>query len=364
VLAQQIVAQGVHRSRATSSDTHWSTWVQFCADLQVDPTLADVRDPVPVLQVFALRYRTGTCSPSKLPVRSRTVEDALRSVGQTFACLGSPDPRLSSPGHVDHRLKRMLQAFHKQDPPPHRVKPLPLPIIQHIAATAHASTDVALQAIADMIILAFFFLLRPGEYTGASPDAQPFRLCDIALSVGNTKLDLASASDSSLFGATFVTLEFTTQKNGVRGEVIGLGRSGDPLCCPVLAAARRLVHLRRHSAPPTTPLASYCPRPAALAAVSPSAITTALRLATTLLGRQYGFTPNDVSARSLRAAGATALLCADVDPNIIQLLGRWRSDEMLRYLHLQAEPLMRNFAPSMLRGGHYRLHPNHSVPSL
>ena len=285
-------------------------------------------------------------------------------MGQTFSSVGAPDPRLTTPGHVDHRLKRMLQAFQKQDPSPHRVKPLPLPIIRHIAATAHASTDVALQAIADMIILAFFFLLRPGEYTGPSKDAQPFRLCDVTLHVGNTKLDPSAASDSSLFGATFVTLEFTTQKNGVRGEVIGLGRSGDPLCCPVLAAARRLAHLRQHSAPPTTPLASYSPRPATLAAVSPSDVTNSLRLATSLLGRQYGFTPSDVSARSLRAAGATALLCADVDPNIIQLLGRWRSDEMLRYLHLQAEPLMRNFAPSMLRGGHYRLHPNHSVPSL
>ena len=364
VLAQQIVAQGVHRSRAASSDTHWSTWVQFCTDLRVDPTLADVPDPVPVLQVFALRYRTGTCSPSKLPVRSRTVEDALRSVGQTFACLGSPDPRLSSPGHVDHRLKRMLQAFHKHDPPPHRVKPIPLPIIRHIAATAHASADAALQATADMIILAFFFLLRPGEYTNSTVDAQPFRFCDVALFVGNSKLDPASTTPTALLGATFVTLEFTTQKNGVRGEVIGLGRSGDPICCPVLAAARRLRHLQQHSAPPTTPLASYCSRPPTFAAVAPADVTASLRLASNLLGRQYGFTPNDVSARSLRAAGATALLCADVDPNIIQLLGRWRSDEMLRYLHLQAEPLMKNFAPRMLRGGNYRLHPNHSVPSL
>ena len=231
------MAHGVHHSRASASATHWNTWLDFCDELRLDPTLANLADPVPVLQVFALRYRTGVCSPSKQPVRSRTVEDALRSVGQTFSGVGAPDPRLTTLGHVDHRLKRMLQSFQKQDPPPHRVKPLPLPIIQHIAATAHASTDVALQAIADMIILAFFFLLRPGEYTGTSNDAQPFRLCDIALSVGNTKLDLSSASDSSLFGATFVTLEFTTQKNGVRGEVIGLGRSGDPLCCPVLAAA-------------------------------------------------------------------------------------------------------------------------------
>ena len=35
------------------------------------------------------------------------------------------------------------------------------------------------------------------------------------------------------------------------------------------------------------------------------------------------------SARSLRAGGATALLCAGVDPIITQLVGRWKSDGRL-----------------------------------
>lgn len=71
-----------------------------------------------------------------------------------------------------------------------------------------------------------------------------------------------------------------------------------------------------------------------------------------------------MSARCLRAAGANALLCAQVDPDIIRLLGRWRSDEMLRYLHLQAAPIMSDFAPRMLQGGNFRLLPNQMVPSF
>jgi hypothetical protein len=31
------------------------------------------------------------------------------------------------------------------------------------------------------------------------------------------------------------------------------------------------------------------------------------------------------------------------------LVGRWRSDEMLRYLHVQAEPTMRGFSARMLQ---------------
>lgn len=36
-----------------------------------------------------------------------------------------------------------------------------------------------------------------------------------------------------------------------------------------------------------------------------------------------------------------ALLVAEVDPDIIQILGRWRPDEMFHYLHLSAEPIMK-----------------------
>ena len=68
------------------------------------------------------------------------------------------------------------------------------------------------------------------------------------------------------------------------------------------------------------------------------ASTYELRKAITLLGPRLGFVANDVSARSLRAAGANALLLADVDANIIRIIGRWKSDEMLRYLHCQAAP--------------------------
>jgi hypothetical protein len=56
-----------------------------------------------------------------------------------------------------------------------------------------------------------------------------------------------------------------------------------------------------------------------------------------------------------------ALLCACVDPNIIRLVGRWRSDEMLCYLHLQAYPLMRSFARRMCSAGHFSLLPNQDV---
>ena len=61
----------------------------------------------------------------------------------------------------------------------------------------------------------------------------------------------------------------------------------------------------------------------------------------------------DISAHCLGALGAMALLT-----DIIQLVGRCQSDEMLRYLHLQAAPLMQDYAHKMLIAGDYSLIPN------
>ena len=56
-----------------------------------------------------------------------------------------------------------------------------------------------------------------------------------------------------------------------------------------------------------------------------------------------------------------ALLCSGVDTDMIKLIGRWRSDEMLRYLHVQARPVMQGFARRMLLAGDYTLHPNRAA---
>ncbi len=259
----------------------------------------------------------------------------------------------------------MLASFTKVDPPPHRVKPVPIAVLRNIAATATASHSSIQQATADMILLAFFFLLRPGEYTAKpeTPDSKPFVFENVQLFIGPThRLDLRTASPTQLRQATFATLTFVDQKNGVKDEVVGHARSGDPYLCPVLALVRRVIHLRANNAPMNTPLATayHLNRPVAILSAD---ITQALRLAVTILGPSLGFLPSDVSARCLRAAGATALLCADVDSCHIQLLGRWRSDEMLRYLHLQAQPLMKDFSRKMLHGSTFNLLPKQLVLS-
>jgi hypothetical protein len=71
-----------------------------------------------------------------------------------------------------------------------------------------------------------------------------------------------------------------------------------------------------------------------------------------------GIAPQDISVRSLRLSGTMALPIADVDTDKIRLLGRWRSDEMLRYLHVQALPIVTPLTDLMVHHGFYSLLPS------
>ena len=355
--AQATVLQGISPGCATSTATAWSKWIEFTNDLGLDPFLQAFQDKVPFLQVFAHRVHIGELAANGNPVRSRSAEDYVRHIGQTFLRVGANDPRLNSAHTIDFRLQRTLKAWKACDPAPDRVKPIPLQVIRRIAFLAQSSPDPTLCASADMIIIAFFYLLRPGEYT--DNDKAPFRIADVQLFIGDTRINIMTSPVEQVQQALFASLTFTNQKNGVRGEVIGLARSGDPFLCPVQAIIRRVLYLRQHSAPSNTPLARVFNTSTTVTA---SLLTTCIRDSVAHLGPSLGFLPEDVSARCLRAAGATALLLAKVDPNVIRLIGRWRSDEMLRYLHVQAYPLMRDYAQQMLSAGMYTLIPNHLVP--
>jgi hypothetical protein len=169
------------------------------------------------------------------------VEQALRAVGQAFATLGCPDARLSVSGKLDFRLSHQLSAYSKEDPPPTKVKHIPLPVIGYAADMCHFTNTAYSHAIADMLLLGFYFLLRPGEYAFKSNlDASPFRLCDVHLLINTRRLDVLAAPEHELHQANFVALEFTNQKNGVRGELVGLGHSGHPSWCPVQAILSRI----------------------------------------------------------------------------------------------------------------------------
>jgi len=362
-IAQAASRSAVVPKRARSRDHSWDLWQDFCLELSVDPLLNTVEDPIHYFMVFAVRYRDGRLAKDGEPIRSRTVEDILRAIGQTMASLGSKDHRLISHRTIEYRLSQQLKAWKNVDPPPTRVKPLPFCIVQHAITDARHSTIPFAMAVADMLAIGFFFLCRPGEHTLSDEDSKsvPFRLCDVVFYQGSRRL-LDDTPFDQLHSATFVNLTYSDQKGGVRGETIGHGRTRHAIIGPVKCLARRVQHLRMHHAPSLTPLHTVYTNSGVLHVRSID-LTRTIRQSAQALFPITGIDPRELSSRSTRPGGAMALLCARVDSDIIRLVGRWRSDEMFRYLHAQAYPLMHTFAQQMITHGSFTLAPGQHVPA-
>ena len=157
---------------------------------------------------------------------------------------------------------------------------------------------------------------------------------------------------------THVALIFTDQKNCVKGETVGHCSSGDPFWDPVKRIARRVEYLRLQNAPADTPLFTYYDRHNQPKYITTLDITKCLRRAATSVYNKTGILPNRITGQSLRSGGATALLCANWDKDKIQLLGRWKSDAMLRYLRMQAMQATSEASKAMLNHGCFTFHPS------
>ena len=357
---------GVSRGRHSTAAAYENRWTTYSQQHDLETVFRNGGNPVPWIQIFAERVRSGRLSASGNRVRSGTVADAVNFVAQTFTLVGQRDPR-HYPGTttIDLRLARQLKGYGKSDPNPQRVKPIPMSVLRDATAAALSNPDdhQTLAAV-DMMWIAFFFLLRPGEYTRPAEDSHPFRIEDVQLWIDITPVNIHECPASDFLHCTFVALTFSTQKNGTRGEAIGHGRSGDAFACPVLAVARRLRYLRSLNAPPSTYICAVGPQ---FIPLIPAVITSLLRQAVSNSNIPTGIVPTDITAKSLRATGAMSLINQGIDASEIHLIGRWKSDAMLRYLHVQAHNIMQGYSARMLQGGQFNLIPtsqNSILPSF
>jgi hypothetical protein len=314
--------------------------------------------------VFGMRYRT------QKSVRGDTVANALKAVGQGIANLGGGDPRKHLQGSFsnDPVLAAFLKRLRDQDDPSTRAYPANITILRALLDALdldHAEEGSLNQHIVDLIIVAFYWLLRPAEYLHGAAEAEDsrsraFLFRDISLTIdGITTIGPTTPLNEELVKrVAHSTLCFSDQKNAVRGEQVGHAANSDPFFCPAKALGRIALRLKRDGARPDDEIYWHYnnhPNHQRWYAVKPQYITNALRYAAAVMEPTTGIPAKLLSARSLRPGGATALLCAGIDKDHIQLLGRWQSDAMFRYLRIQVAT--HDFSQQMLDHGAYTFAP-------
>jgi hypothetical protein len=280
------------------------------------------------------------------------VEKAMRHVAQAFVLAGLADPRRTSGRNdLDLPFAHILKSYKQLDPAPRPQVALPVVAIEAAAAAGLSpSADPKSQAIADLIILAFFFLLRVGEYTLPATHVRTrtvqFRACDVKFWAGTTPLPLNS-DPAILLAATSVTLTIDNQKNGQRGQTMHHEAVPGPFC-PVKAAARRVSHIMVHlNLPSTTPLSTVQdPFGHIRASDILSAVRNGARLANLVA---CGYDLSRIGAHSLRASGAMALWLSGHSAETIMKYGRWKSNTFLTYIHSQIAVVSQNTSTKMRR---------------
>ena len=147
---------------------------------------------------------------------------ALGAVTKKFKLDGQQNPLVNPQGGYTQKIKQLLSGFRKFNPPPQRKLAVPISLPIWLLEQGLKSHDPRYQAVGDLIIIAFFFLLRPGEYTYSSPtdckETIPFRLCDVYLWEGNQILNPNLSEQELIMQCTGATLQITNQKSGRKAE--------------------------------------------------------------------------------------------------------------------------------------------------
>jgi integrase len=235
-----------------------------------------------------------------------------------------------------------------EDPPRRPQLALPVSTMERAAATLNGQHTARADATSDLITIAFFFLLRVGEYTFPKKNAKTrtvqFRRKDIRLWL-NGRLLSHELPLHTLLLADSATMYIEDQKNGHKGDTLHHTAVRGAFC-PVKALARRVFHTHQLApTDPATPLSLYNHGSQHVLSAD---INSALKRAARDDGLHLrGYDLSRIGPHSLRASGAMACKLNGIDTTILQKLGRWTSTTFMVYIHAQIANLTNGVAQRM-----------------
>ena len=243
----------------------------------------------------------------------------------------------------------MVEGFRREDPPATPQLAVPIAVPNQCLRMAQSSKDQGVITTAHLIVIAFYYLLRVGEYTKpkfiyrqgkkrrATRTVQ-FTIGNIGFFKNDSILPRKSPL-SKLLQATSCTLKVTNQKNGRMGDTIHQ-RSISGKFCPIKALARQVHHVLSNEGNDNSLLCDYFHDDAWHSVTSKEVITN-IKL------HLKGIDPDLIAVHSLRAGGAMALELAGEGDTTIMKMGRWRSLTFTEYIHTQIAHLSKDISEKM-----------------
>ena len=233
---------------------------------------------------------------------------------------------------------------------------VPVEVPQMAQTLGCASGCPIREAVGHLAVIAFYFLLRSGEYTKprkvkrngkmvrATRTVQ-FRVRDIGFWKDGKILPRRSPL-SLLLQADSATMKISNQKNGRTGQTLHQESTG--VNGAVAALAHRVHHILSHGGSEDQLICDVFTAKDTWRSVQSSDMVQTVRLAAkTLKLQDKGIDPDLIGAHSLRAGGAMALKIMGEKDSTIRKFGRWTSDTWMMYIHSQISQLYKGVAQKM-----------------
>lgn len=149
----------------------------------------------------------------------------------------------------------MMDGWRKHDPPTSKKLPVEADVPEYLCRVGASPHATELEcAVGDLTVIAFYYLLRVGEYTcksarNNSKQTVQFKAEDATFfhyHNGRRQQLPRNASDDEIMMAHSATLKLDGQKNGWKGVRIPQEHNGEELACPLRTLGRRYLHIRHH----------------------------------------------------------------------------------------------------------------------
>ena len=256
------------------------------------------------------------------------------------------------------RLQQTYDGWRKEDPPTTKMLPVESDVPEWLVAEGHKQGATELdRAVGDLTMIAFYYLLRVGEYTikgtrNETKQTVQFKLEDVTFfkknDVGKLCCLPRGAPEHDIMTADGATLKLDNQKNGWKGVCVYHEANGDPVNCPVRALGRRVRRIRIGNGNGKTYLSAYFVG-AARYDVTAENISQALKGAAKALyyPTTKGIPIERINTHSLRSGGANALALSGYTDTQIQKMGRWRGATFKEYIREELAVYSENMSRDM-----------------
>ena len=269
---------------------------------------------------------------------------------------GQQSPVYREDGKYKVSIERMVEGYRRLDPPTTPQLAVPISVPNEGFLTGTKSNDPRLQAAGCLSLIAFYYLLRVGEYTKPRLVLRNGKQVRATRTVQFTVSNVGFFKDGKivprnsplevLLSCDAATLKISNQKNGRMGETIHQ-EAVEKECCPIRALAIRVHHILINGGTNDTLLCDYFDNGEQHSITSKDIIAMVRGAATALHLSDFAVDPDLLGSHSLRAGGAMALKLQNYDDTTIMKMGRWTSLTFLQYIHSQIAHLSKGVSKKM-----------------